>query len=237
MTKGPAAVANRRAGGHDGAAMSSIPEPEVRRGRKFEQVVDGALRVFLRDGFEGASVDEIAREAGVSKATLYSYFPDKRIMFAEVFSAECHRQADRAETELARTPGAREFLTFAGQRVIEFTLSDFGRRLFRLIVAEVARFPELAREFYSNGPGLLRRKLVERLRELSQRGELSITDYDLAADQFVQLCRAAVHDRLMLDLVQDIRPEEVAKSVESAVEMFMARYGARGEAERAERSG
>ena len=54
------------------------------------------FNVFLRDGFDGASVDDIAREAGVSKATLYSYFPDKRLLFLEVAKTECARQADEA---------------------------------------------------------------------------------------------------------------------------------------------
>lgn len=72
---------------------------------------------------------------------------------------------------------------------------------------------------------MLRGKLVARLRELCERGELEITDFDLAVEQFVQLAKAAVHDRVMLSLVEDIRPEEIEKSVEGAVTMFMARYG------------
>ena len=56
--------------------------PTIRKGRKFDQVLEGARSVFLADGFEGASVDQIAKVAGVSKATLYSYFPDKRLLFA-----------------------------------------------------------------------------------------------------------------------------------------------------------
>ena len=62
----------------------NAPHPVVKQGRKWSQVLDGARTVFLRDGFEGASVDDIVREAGVSKATLYSYFPDKRLLFMEV---------------------------------------------------------------------------------------------------------------------------------------------------------
>ena len=60
---------------------------KVVKGRKFTQVLEGARTVFLRDGFEGASVDDIAREAGVSKATLYSYFPEKKMMLIEVARA------------------------------------------------------------------------------------------------------------------------------------------------------
>ena len=81
-----------------------------------------------------------------------------------------------AETELVQTPPARIFLAYAARRVIGFSMSDFGRRLFRLVVAEVSRFPELSREFYANGPGKMRLLLISRLQELCQRGELEILD-------------------------------------------------------------
>jgi AcrR family transcriptional regulator len=55
----------------------------VRKGRKFDQVLTGARKVFMADGFEGASVDDIARAAEVSKATLYSYFPDKKLLLGD----------------------------------------------------------------------------------------------------------------------------------------------------------
>ena len=77
----------------------------VRTGRKFEQVLEGAREIFMAEGFEGASVDEIAKAAGVSKATLYSYFPDKRLLFVEVVRAQCDRMADRAIELISRRPG------------------------------------------------------------------------------------------------------------------------------------
>ena len=85
----------------------NAPHEIGRQGRKVAQVLEGARAVFMRDGFEGASVDEIAREAGVSKATLYSYFPDKRLLFMEVAKSECGRQAEAACDRIAtrRSPG------------------------------------------------------------------------------------------------------------------------------------
>ena len=74
----------------------NAPQAIVKQGRKWDQVLDGARTVFMRDGFEGASVDDIVREAGVSKATLYSYFPDKRLLFIEVAKIECLAQSDAA---------------------------------------------------------------------------------------------------------------------------------------------
>ena len=114
----------------------TVAVAEVRKGRKFDQVLDGAREVFLRDGFEGASVDDIARAAGVSKATLYSYFPDKRLLFLEVAKAECRRQADEAEELISDDAPVAEVLRLAAERIVSFGQSEFGQKIFRICVAE-----------------------------------------------------------------------------------------------------
>lgn len=198
---------------------------EARKGRKFDQVIDGARRIFLRDGFDGASVDDIAREAGVSKATLYAYFPDKRLLFTEICNAECRRQTEAAEAEMDLQASVEDMLLFAARRIAGFLMSDFGRNMFRLVVSEGPRFPELARQFYLNGPGLIHDRLVHHLRHLADSGALRIEDFDLAADQFAQLCKAEIHERLIFGMADTITPEDVERSARGAVDMFMARYG------------
>ena len=141
----------------------------IRRGRKFDQVLAGARDIFLRDGFEGASVDDIARAAGVSKATLYSYFPDKRLLFLEVAKAECARAADEAEALIGEDVPVAQALHLAGERIVAFAQSDFGQRMFRMCVAESDRFPALGTAFYESGPELVRTRLV-RFLERRRRG-------------------------------------------------------------------
>ena len=202
-----------------------MDDGEIRKGRKYDQVLDGARRVFLRDGFDGASVDDIAREAGVSKATLYSYFPDKRFLFTEICNSECRRQTEEAEAAIDETAPVQEVLTFAATRIAGFLMSDFGRNMFRLVVAEANRFPEIGRAFYQNGPGLIRDRLVHHLRQVADSGMLKIEDFDLAADQFAQLCKAHIHEKLIFGLADDITPADIQRTVQGAVDMFMARYG------------
>jgi TetR/AcrR family transcriptional repressor of mexJK operon len=203
------------------------PLHEVRKGRKFDQVLDGARTIFLRDGFDGASVDDIARAAGVSKATLYSYFPDKRLLFMEVAKAECRRQADETEALIDDRAPVAQVLRLAADRIIAFGMSDFGQGIFRICVAESDRFPALGHEFYHSGPMLIRQRLSRYLRLAADRGELAITDFDLAADQFTQLCKADLHDRLIFGMADCCTPKDVDRIANGAVEMFMARYGAR----------
>ncbi|MDT8858067.1 TetR/AcrR family transcriptional regulator [Paracoccaceae bacterium Fryx2] len=207
----------------------TAPAQTIRKGRKFDQVLDGARTVFLRDGFDGASVDDIAREAGVSKATLYSYFPDKRLLFMEVAKAECRRQADEAVKLIDMTAPPAEVLTAAAQKMVEFTMSDFGMKVFRICVAESDRFPELGHAFYHSGPLLVRQRLSDYLRSAVARGELVIDDLDLAADQFAELCKADVHARLIFGVNTCCPPRDIARTIRGAVEMFMARYAVKAQ--------
>ena len=199
--------------------------PEIRKGRKFDQVLEGAWKVFLEKGFEGASVDDIARSAGVSKATLYSYFPDKRLLFLEVAKGECKRQADAAfdVIDLSGPPG--DVLTQAASKLVRFFLSDFGQQMYRTCVSECYRFPEVGSEFYASGPGLVQERLASYLTEATTRGVLNVDDPMLAAAQLQELCKADIHVRLVCGIQQDFSENEINRIVSGAVDMFMARYG------------
>lgn len=205
--------------------MAAKPQLIV-KGRKFEQVLEGARTVFMRDGFERTSVDDIAREAGVSKATLYAYFPDKRLLFMEVAKVECHRLADEAEATITDDAPVASVLRLAAEKMMSYMMSDFGRRIFRIAVAEAESFPALAHEFYLSGPKLVHDRVAHYLRCAVDRGELRIDDIDLAAGQFTQLCKAGVNDRIIFGIDTCCTDAETRRVIDGAVEMFMARYGA-----------
>ncbi|MGR3678718.1 MAG: TetR/AcrR family transcriptional regulator, partial [Paracoccaceae bacterium] len=180
----------------------------VKVGRKYDQVLEGARDVFMADGFEGASVDDIARASGVSKATLYSYFPDKRLLFREVVRTECERQACEADDQILPDCEPSAALYETARRLMAVIMSDFSLRMFRICIAEAERFPELGREFYESGPAAFRARLAEYLREATGRGELVIADFDLAADQFSELCKANWLMRAVFCHERDFSEEE-----------------------------
>ncbi|NSX56040.1 TetR/AcrR family transcriptional regulator [Parasulfitobacter algicola] len=202
----------------------NAPTPDIRKGRKFDQVLEGARKVFMADGFEGASVDDIAKTAGVSKATLYSYFPDKRLLFMEVAKTECCRQADAALSELDFSNNPREVLSYAAEKIMYFLLSDFGQRMYRITVAEGERFPNLGTEFIESGPRRARAALVTYFKAAQSRGDFKIEDFDLAAEQFLELCKADLFPRRLFELEADFTDAEVKRVIDGAVDMFMARY-------------
>ena len=197
-----------------------------KKGRKYDQVLRGAWNVFMSDGFEGASVDDIARESGVSKATLYSYFPDKRLLFLEVARLECDRQAKTAIANIDPTKPVKALLRDIATNFMDFLTSDFGQRIFRICVAESARFPELGQAFYETGPKVVHETLVQMFKFKIAEGELVIDDLELAADQFPELCKAQIFPALVFNMQSSFSQQEKDRIIDGAVETFLARYGA-----------
>lgn len=198
----------------------------VRTGRKFEQVLAGARKVFMADGFEGASVDDIARAAGVSKATLYSYFPDKRQLFMEVATTECTAMADQTLELVGEGKSPCEVLTVAASQLARFLLSGFALQCFRICVAERERFPELGQAFYAAGPEMGRKRLSDYLRSAVEEGELDIADVDMAAEQFAELCKVKLWTRAVFGIQESFTEQEIDEVAHCAVDMFLARYAA-----------
>lgn len=198
----------------------------IKQGRKWDQVLDGARTVFMRDGFEGASVDDIVREAGVSKATLYSYFPDKRLLFVEVAKQECQAQSTAAIAGVDEKGDVRQVLTYVAGRMVRFFLSPVGMQVYRIIVGESRRFPEIGREFYEHGPAMVRERLKEFLTCAVAQGKLRIDDVELAAAQFPELCKAGLHLEMVLGLRDSFSDAEIDRVIDGAVEMFLCMYGA-----------
>ena len=204
----------------------NVLSDSITKGRKYEQVLSGARQVFLADGFEGASVDDIAKASGVSKATLYSYFPDKRLLFTEVVRVECQHQTDQATANIDINAPAGTVLRAVASHLVAFVLSDFAQSVYRICVAEAERFPELGREFYESGPRVAKQTIAAFLSQAVSKGELQIDDIDLAAYQFAELCKADIFHKRVFGVRDGFSKDEIDRVINGAVDMFLARYGA-----------
>jgi AcrR family transcriptional regulator len=198
----------------------------MKKGRKFDQVLNGALNVFLANGFEGASVDDIAREANVSKATLYSYFENKADLFTQVAAREIHRFTEAAVASIDANMPAPVVLQHIGRHYIQFWSSDLGLGLYRICIAEARRFPEIGRRFFEQGLMPSHTLLCEYLALAENKGELAIAEDEraLAAFQFSELCRSGVVNKRLFFVQSRFSKAELDKIVKSAVKMFLARY-------------
>jgi AcrR family transcriptional regulator len=163
----------------------------------------------------------------VSKATLYSYFPDKRLLFMEVATTECQRHADTAVATIDMSAGPTSVLRAAAGHLLTFFLSDFGQQMFRICVAESDRFPELGRKFYDSGPCVVQKALTGYFDIAILRKELVIDDLPLAAHQFAELCKADLFPKVIFGKQSSFSNAEIDRVIDGAVATFLARYGAK----------
>jgi AcrR family transcriptional regulator len=191
---------------------------------KARQILCGARETFLDLGFEGASVDEIARRAGVSKGTLYNHFEDKRSLFAAVIDHECKAQAEGIFTIGMEEDDVEASLRRIGRHYLDFLLSPSALALFRITVAESERFPRVGRAFWDSGPDLGTRRLAQFLAVAVSRGDLGISDLDLAAHQFTELCKAELFYKTLLGVIDAPDDERRAHHVDAAVKVFLRAF-------------
>ena len=144
-------------------------------GAKRRQIMDGARQVFLSAGFDGASMNDIARVAGVSKGTLYAYFDSKDTLFEAIIRGEFAQTAERLCT-FRREGDARDMLRDFGVRLISRMSEPDTRALARVVIAEAEKFPKIGRAFYEAGPLYGANRLAAELEHLEQTGALKVPD-------------------------------------------------------------
>ena len=193
---------------------------------KRRQILDGAQKVFMDLGFDGASMNEIARAAGVSKGTLYVYFADKNRLFEAILEDEALQKS-------------KIVYNLDPERDVETTLREFGRAYIgtmcrpgggssiRTVMAIAERMPDIGRQFYQNVLAKTFSRLADYLQARIKPDDLAIEDCELAAAQFMQMCQAT----LFLPFVFQAEPapsaERIARVVDSATRVFLKTYRAR----------
>ena len=191
---------------------------------KAESILAAAKRAFLAAGFGAVSMDTIAREGGVSKATVYAHFGSKEELFGAVIERECESYFDRFSAGELDPRDVRASLTILGRRFLELILSPDAIALHRIIVGEVTRFPLLGEVFWRAGPERERVQIESFLRSAAAAGGLSLPDARLAAEQFVSLVRADVQLRQLLRLEAAPAARDIQIVVEGAVDTFIRAF-------------
>jgi AcrR family transcriptional regulator len=211
----------------DAETMQAVVFETQDGGAKRRQVMEGARTVFLSQGFDGASMNDIARAAGVSKGTLYVYFDSKERLFEALIREGRKEQAERLV--FPGYPGdARELLSGFGRRLIEMMTRPETIAYVRIVIAATAKFPQLGRAFYEAGPCHGIRNLGVQLVKLRDAGALEIEDAERAAQHFIDLCKSGVFNRVLFGVNEAADPQEIEVAVDAAVEVFMRAYGASG---------
>ena len=197
--------------------------------RKRSAILEAGTELFLRNGYLGTSMDEIAALARVSKQTVYKHFADKQSLFSAIVTAAVDTAGDRV-LEDATALGDSEDLA-ADLRA--FARGQLGRvmqprlmQLRRLVIGEANRFPELGRAFFERGAGRSMAALAGAFERLTARGLLHADDPELAAAHFNWLVMAAPVNRAMLLGDEAIPgPAELDRFADGAVRVFLSAYG------------
>lgn len=199
--------------------------------RKRAAIVGAATEVFLRNGYLGTSMDEIAALAAVSKQTVYKHFADKESLFSEIVVSVVNEISD---------PNHEEVLALSDAIDVEVELRGFAHRqmgrvmrprllqLRRLVIGESGRFPELGKLFYQRGAGRTIAALAQAFEALAARGELELDDPEMAASQFNWLIMSMpVNQAMLLGEDEPATPAELARYVDAGVKTFLGAYRGR----------
>jgi TetR/AcrR family transcriptional regulator, mexJK operon transcriptional repressor len=204
--------------------MDSIDHNDAPPNNKAESILAAAKRSFLAAGFGAVSMDAIAREAGVSKATVYAHFAGKEQLFGAVVGRECERYLARFSPGELDPGDVRGSLSLLGRRFLELILAPDAIALHRIILGEVTRFPTLGEVFWHAGPERQRLQIEAFLMSATASCSLALDDTRLAAEQFVSLVRGEIQLRHLLRLEANADEAGINAAVEAAVATFMRAF-------------
>lgn len=192
---------------------------------KREAILAAAQVLFLSNGYEGASMDAIAAEAGVSKLTLYSHFKDKEALFGEAIRSTCETRLPRSLFVLEDGCSIRQVLLDVGHAFQALVNSPESIGLHRVMVALATQNSTLSRMFFDAGPQRLLVDLEQLLIQANQRGLLQVSEPMRAAEHFCSLLKGVAHFRLLIGYADAPAPEEAKKHVQDCVALFISAYG------------
>jgi len=196
-------------------------------GAKRRQIIEGARAVFLAQGFDAASMNDIARAAGVSKGTLYVYFENKEQLFQAICSQEC---GEHAEGLFKFHPDDRDVeatLTRLGVEFINFLCRPEKASTARTVIAIAERMPEIGKSFYETGPAHGIALLAGYLEDQVRAGALAVDDCEIAAAQFIDSCQSTLFKPMLFNFGKPPMQERIRHVVGVAVKTFLAAYRAR----------
>jgi AcrR family transcriptional regulator len=191
---------------------------------KAETILAAAERAFLAGGFGAVTMDAIAREAGVSKATVYAHFHGKEELFGAVIAHLSERRFGGFSADALDPLDIAASLTTIARRFLDLVLSPEAIALNRIIIGEVIRFPVLGQVFWAAGPERIRAQIEAFLRRAAEAGSLAIPDPRMAAEQFAALARGEIHLRSLMRLEDPADPAALDAAAASAVATFLRAF-------------
>ena len=197
----------------------------VKTEAKREAILEAASKVFMEAGFEGASMAEISKVTGGSKATLYSYFKSKEELFVDVMHHAAHQQLDPMLSSLNQdTENLPRALQVFGEQVVGFLCSAGAIQTRRLVIAESGR-SYIGQRFHEQGPKEGMQQIADFLKLQMDRGKLRQADPMLATLQLGALLECETVMPLLMGIETEMPPARIKQAVKRALQTFFTAYG------------
>lgn len=196
-----------------------------------DSLIAAATRVFLRDGYGSASIDKVAREAGISTRTIYERFRNKADLLVSVISRLVERDMATvfATAELDRL-ALRQALLTIGETITGRACDPEAAALFRIVAAEAQRFPALAQKMRASTKTRVVNAIATYFRGQIQKGNLSLADPERCAALFMQMVCAEVQECLLFGSPEEISKLDFPVHLNQAVDIFLNGAAPRGRA-------
>lgn len=206
-------------------ALSSKEAPARVETPKRDAILEAATRVFLTHGYEGTSMDLVAKEAGAARRTVYNQFESKEALFSAAVE-RVWRDFPVVEITADREALADPAIGLGrlGKAIVDFWEPPIAVAFLRMVISEGARFPDLPRNFFEAGKAPAMRALIGYLKQLDENRTLVIPDAELAARQFLGLLNEPLLWLRVVGVGNAPPADQRARVVEEAVMMMMARY-------------
>ena len=215
-------MANGRIRSHRRLTVNTEPFSLVLVSAKRRDILDGAREVFAEQGYERATVDQIAARAGVSKATVYNHFEDKQALFVAAVVETCDGLRGTIDRCGEGPVGdVEQVLRSIGEQIMMTSLSPAVVSLYRQAIAEAQSIPELGRLVFVRGTVAFQETVAAHLRRWHEAGALRIDDPRAAAIAFLALCQGDLIIRSRLGVLERPVDEQVRETVRRAVSIFV----------------
>ena len=196
-----------------------MARPRAKVGR--EDLLRAAAEVFFEQGYAATSIDAIIERAGGSKRNIYSEFGNKDGLFTAIVAENVEQVLSALSIEDPDASDLRKTLVRFGSRLLDIYMSPAVLGIYRIVITESARFPDLVQKFYDQGPGRASAKLAEVFEAARRRGDIRVGDCVEAADHFVGMVRGNLHLQVALGLRPPPGEHEARRIIGSAVDIFL----------------
>jgi TetR/AcrR family transcriptional repressor of mexJK operon len=205
--------------------MEAVSESRSDRKRK---ALLAATEVFLDQGYDCTSMDDVAAKAAISKPTVYKYFSHKERLFAEIVRATTGEIDDLVrlvDESMAGKTSLESRLIVLARRFLSALMQPRKLRLRRLVMANAERFPDIGRSWYEQGFERVLASLAISFQDLADRGLLHLNDPLLVANHFVGMLLWMPINKAMFIGENSPSPEELERYAVATVRAFLAGYG------------